>query len=94
MSQSRRRAPSRDAEQEVSLLALQDLRFARSIGAPTPSQLNTARSKESDAKHEQADQARPNRRQPRLISRYAGTREADQAAGDGSDDPEPGIAVI
>ena len=29
----------------------------------------------SNAKHEQADQARPNRRQPRLISRYAGTRK-------------------
>ena len=29
----------------------------------------------SNAKHEQADQARPNRRQPRLISRYVGTRK-------------------
>ena len=29
----------------------------------------------SNAKHEQADQARPNRWQPRLISRYAGTRK-------------------
>ena len=28
-----------------------------------------------NAKHEQADQARPNRRQPRLISRYVGTRK-------------------
>ena len=29
----------------------------------------------SNAKHEQADQARPHRRQPRLISRYVGTRK-------------------
>ena len=29
----------------------------------------------SNTKHEQADQARPNRRQPRLISRYAATRK-------------------
>jgi hypothetical protein len=29
----------------------------------------------SNAKHEQADQARPNRQQPRLISRYVATRK-------------------
>jgi hypothetical protein len=29
----------------------------------------------SNARYEQADQARPNRRQPRLISRYVGTRK-------------------
>jgi hypothetical protein len=69
-------------------------RASRAGAASRPSSgLENARSN-SNAKHEQADQARPNRRQPRLISRYAGTREADQAAGDGSDDPEPGIAVI
>jgi hypothetical protein len=62
-------------------------------GKRPSSELENARSK-SNAKHEQADQARPNRQQPRLISRYAGTREAGQAAGDGSDDPEPGIGAI
>jgi hypothetical protein len=30
----------------------------------------------SNAKHEQADQARPNRQQPRLISRYVATRKS------------------
>src|ERR1700722_995277 len=34
-----------------------------------------ARAPISNAKHEQADQARPNRRQPRLISRYVETRK-------------------
>src|SRR5579872_6631550 len=69
-------------------------RASRAGAASRPSSgLENARSN-SNAKHEQADQARPNRRQPRLISRYAGTREADQAAGDGSDDPEPVIGVI
>jgi hypothetical protein len=43
--------------------------------------------------HEQADQARPHRQQPRLISRYAATHEADYAAGDGSDDPGGVIGV-
>jgi hypothetical protein len=31
----------------------------------------------SNAKNEQADQARPHCRQPRLISRYVGTRKSD-----------------
>jgi len=43
--------------------------------------------------HEQADQARPHRQQPRLISRYAATHEADYAAGGGSDDPVGVIGV-
>jgi hypothetical protein len=47
---------------------------ARSCG--TPSALDAEiRTPNSYAKHEQADQARPHRRQPRLISRYVGTRK-------------------
>ena len=42
----------------------------------------------SNSKHEQADQARPNRRRPRLISQCAAKAQAGQAAGGGSDDPE------
>jgi hypothetical protein len=49
----------------------------------------------SNVTHEQADQARPHRWQPRLISRYAGTHEADQAAGGVSDEGvDVGVAFL
>jgi hypothetical protein len=47
---------------------------ARSRGKPSALDAEINRPN-SNAKREQADQARPHRRQPRLISRYVGTRK-------------------
>src|ERR1700761_4866857 len=49
----------------------------------------------SNAKNEQADRARPHRWRPRLISQYARTHEADQAAGGVSEEgADVGLAFL
>jgi hypothetical protein len=77
---------------KVAGLQLQGL-VSSPCAAPRPPRRLTHERPLSNAEHEQADQARPHRQQPRLISRYAATHEADYAAGDGSDDPDGVIGV-
>jgi hypothetical protein len=65
------------------------------IGRPTVRQQTSVSTLVSNPTHEQADQARPQRWQPRLISQYAGTHEADQAAGGVSDEGvDVGVAFL